>query len=522
MYVTQVMMDVGYGADDPALLLTHWKYYLRCVINAIIDARIHCDGMTEDEAVALMVDGGFQEDVRGPCEVFAGTAVIDPALDLLRGLVRAVGHGAGGPPPCGRRPDDPGTGPARRVRAHARLPLPRPPGVGHRARDPTDGPAPADPAGLTVRQGVDLASGSPCRPAESVGGRGQRLEQAIHAIAGHVRRPPRGGRPGPRSGLRRAVAERWRHRRRRGGPPTAASSRSRSRSRYSTPCQVLSPIAVRTGVAAEPRLDEPGVRGPSRPAQPRRAGERQEDADEVGDGPAVGFVESGLVQAGGEGARQPQFVVPGPARRGHVGARAPARPSATGRARRRGPPDRVGPGRRSADGSASVRASRTRAASATAVGSPATAGRLGHRREERREPSLEVRRPGPRVASPSRTARTAPSVKIARSGAWTGSSWSSRNDSSSDGTPAPPSRAASLRPLAGDAVPDLAELPEHVAAVGLEVEPQAAFPELAARAQVLQAGPGVAERHERRRVVRAVRGPPRASGGRAAASRRPP
>ncbi len=61
VYVTQVMMDVGYGADDPALLLTHWKYYLRCVVNAIIDARIHCDGMTEDEAVALMVDGGFQE-----------------------------------------------------------------------------------------------------------------------------------------------------------------------------------------------------------------------------------------------------------------------------------------------------------------------------------------------------------------------------------------------------------------------------------------------------------------------------
>ena len=39
MYVTQVMMDVGYGADDPALLLTHWKFYLRSVTNAIIDAR---------------------------------------------------------------------------------------------------------------------------------------------------------------------------------------------------------------------------------------------------------------------------------------------------------------------------------------------------------------------------------------------------------------------------------------------------------------------------------------------------
>jgi uncharacterized protein (DUF885 family) len=62
VYVTQVMMDAGYGADDPALLLTHWKFYLRSVTNAMIDARIHCDGMTEDEAVALMVDGGFQEE----------------------------------------------------------------------------------------------------------------------------------------------------------------------------------------------------------------------------------------------------------------------------------------------------------------------------------------------------------------------------------------------------------------------------------------------------------------------------
>ena len=55
-------MDVGYGGDDGALLLTHWKFYLRTTTNALIDARIHCHGMTEDEAVALMVDGGFQEE----------------------------------------------------------------------------------------------------------------------------------------------------------------------------------------------------------------------------------------------------------------------------------------------------------------------------------------------------------------------------------------------------------------------------------------------------------------------------
>ncbi len=44
------------------LLLNHWKFYLRSTTNAIIDARIHCDGMTEQEAVDLMVDGGFQEE----------------------------------------------------------------------------------------------------------------------------------------------------------------------------------------------------------------------------------------------------------------------------------------------------------------------------------------------------------------------------------------------------------------------------------------------------------------------------
>ena len=61
VYVTQVMMDEGYGADDPALLLTHWKFYLRSVTNALIDVAIHTAGMTEDEAIELMVEGGFQE-----------------------------------------------------------------------------------------------------------------------------------------------------------------------------------------------------------------------------------------------------------------------------------------------------------------------------------------------------------------------------------------------------------------------------------------------------------------------------
>lgn len=61
VYATQVMLDHGYADGDPALWLVHWKFYLRAVINAIIDVRIHTAGMTSEEAIALMIDGGFQE-----------------------------------------------------------------------------------------------------------------------------------------------------------------------------------------------------------------------------------------------------------------------------------------------------------------------------------------------------------------------------------------------------------------------------------------------------------------------------
>jgi uncharacterized protein (DUF885 family) len=61
VYITQVMLDRGYGGGDPALWLVHWKFYLRAVVNTIIDVRIHTMGMTSGEAIALMVDGAFQE-----------------------------------------------------------------------------------------------------------------------------------------------------------------------------------------------------------------------------------------------------------------------------------------------------------------------------------------------------------------------------------------------------------------------------------------------------------------------------
>jgi uncharacterized protein (DUF885 family) len=109
VYVTQVMMDLGFADDDPALLLNHWKFYLRAVTNALIDVGIHTEGMTEDEAVSLMVDGGFQEEAEARakydrarlsstqlCTYFLGSIQMwDLERDRRRALAASSGDGLG-------------------------------------------------------------------------------------------------------------------------------------------------------------------------------------------------------------------------------------------------------------------------------------------------------------------------------------------------------------------------------------------------------------------------------------------
>ncbi len=62
VYAERVMVDEGYLDHDPLMRLINLKWYLRAVTNAIIDAAIHVDGMTHDEAMKLMIEGGFQEE----------------------------------------------------------------------------------------------------------------------------------------------------------------------------------------------------------------------------------------------------------------------------------------------------------------------------------------------------------------------------------------------------------------------------------------------------------------------------
>ena len=59
-YAEQVMADHDYGG--PRVHLQQQKMRLRFIINAIIDQKIHAAGMTEKEAVELMMKEGFQEE----------------------------------------------------------------------------------------------------------------------------------------------------------------------------------------------------------------------------------------------------------------------------------------------------------------------------------------------------------------------------------------------------------------------------------------------------------------------------
>jgi len=62
VYTERVMQEQGFRADDPLMQLVQLKWYLRSITNAIMDAGVHVDGMTRDEAMRLMVETGFQEE----------------------------------------------------------------------------------------------------------------------------------------------------------------------------------------------------------------------------------------------------------------------------------------------------------------------------------------------------------------------------------------------------------------------------------------------------------------------------
>ncbi|MFL6115472.1 MAG: DUF885 domain-containing protein [Catenulispora sp.] len=64
VYAEELMARHGYPGDgDPAAVrMQQLKMQLRMIINTILDGRVHGHGMTEGEAMALMMERGFQEE----------------------------------------------------------------------------------------------------------------------------------------------------------------------------------------------------------------------------------------------------------------------------------------------------------------------------------------------------------------------------------------------------------------------------------------------------------------------------
>jgi uncharacterized protein (DUF885 family) len=69
VYTEQTLLDQGYGERDLRLRLMQLKFYLRAVVNAILDHKMHCQNMTDDEAMKLMVEGVFQSEGEAPLKV---------------------------------------------------------------------------------------------------------------------------------------------------------------------------------------------------------------------------------------------------------------------------------------------------------------------------------------------------------------------------------------------------------------------------------------------------------------------
>ena len=103
MYTEQMMLDQGYGDGDLSLRLHQLKFYLRAVINAILDHKMHCANMTDEEAMKLLVERGFQTEGEAVGKIAAGEAKQHAALDVLRRPHGVLPAAAGGAAQAGRR-----------------------------------------------------------------------------------------------------------------------------------------------------------------------------------------------------------------------------------------------------------------------------------------------------------------------------------------------------------------------------------------------------------------------------------
>jgi uncharacterized protein (DUF885 family) len=62
VYGEQMMLDQGCGNGDLVLRLSQLKWYLRSVANAILDNKMHCTEMPDEEALQFLTQRAFQSE----------------------------------------------------------------------------------------------------------------------------------------------------------------------------------------------------------------------------------------------------------------------------------------------------------------------------------------------------------------------------------------------------------------------------------------------------------------------------
>ncbi len=60
VYTEQMMLDQGFGAGDLKLRMQQLKFYLRAVLNAVLDYEMHVTGISDEQALKLLMVRGFQ------------------------------------------------------------------------------------------------------------------------------------------------------------------------------------------------------------------------------------------------------------------------------------------------------------------------------------------------------------------------------------------------------------------------------------------------------------------------------
>ncbi|MDO3644854.1 DUF885 domain-containing protein [Mucilaginibacter sp. L3T2-6] len=61
VYSEEMMLDNGFGGDDPEMRLMWYKWHLRSVCNAILDYAVHTQNMTQQDALKLLTHEAFQQ-----------------------------------------------------------------------------------------------------------------------------------------------------------------------------------------------------------------------------------------------------------------------------------------------------------------------------------------------------------------------------------------------------------------------------------------------------------------------------